>query len=74
MCGSVFYKLSYISKRIDPPDTTMSFFSNQVKAVTAIEKFANLLHPYYFDNPDNSVSPWELGKIDVYEFPERPLD
>lgn len=41
------------------------------RTVTAIKKLAYLLHPYYFDNPENSVSPWELGKIDVfYPIPE----
>lgn len=41
------------------------------RTVTAIKKLAYLLHPYYFENPDNSVSPWELGKIDAfYPIPE----
>ena len=35
------------------------------RQVTAIKKLAYLLHPYYFTNPENSVSPWELGKIDA---------
>ncbi len=60
--GRVYYYDSSMMKRFGP------------RTVTAIEKLAYLLHPYYFDNPENSVSPWELGKIDVYEFPERPLD
>ena len=44
------------------------------RQVTAIRKLAYLLHPYYFDNPPNSVSPWELGKIDANEPPPAPLD
>lgn len=41
------------------------------RTVTAIKKLAYLLHPYYFDNPEGSVSPWELGKIDeFYAIPE----
>lgn len=41
------------------------------RTVTAIKKLAYLLHPYYFENPENSVSPWELGKIDaLYPLPE----
>lgn len=41
------------------------------RTVTAIKKLAYLLHPYYFENPENSVSPWELGKIDAfYAIPE----
>jgi len=40
------------------------------RSVTAIKKLAYLLHPYYFDNPENSVSPWELGRIDqTYPMP-----
>lgn len=35
------------------------------RSITAIQKLAYLLHPYYFDNPQDSVSPWELGRIDV---------
>ena len=35
------------------------------RQVTAIKKIAYLLHPYYFDNPDDSVDPWSLGKIDA---------
>lgn len=34
------------------------------RQITAIKKMAYLLHPYYFKNPENSVDPWELGKID----------
>lgn len=41
------------------------------RTITAIKKLAYLLHPYYFTNPENSVSPWELGRIDVmYPSPE----
>ena len=43
------------------------------RQVTAILKLAHLLHPYYFDNPPNSVSPWELGKIDALYPPPAPL-
>ena len=43
------------------------------RQVTAILKLAHLLHPYYFDNPPNSVSPWELGKIDALYLPPAPL-
>jgi len=43
------------------------------RQVTAIRKLAYLLHPYYFSNPENSVSPWELGKIDAYYDPPAPL-
>ncbi len=35
------------------------------RQVTAIKKIAYLLHPYYFDNPEDSVDPWSLGKIDA---------
>jgi iron complex transport system substrate-binding protein len=34
------------------------------RQLVAIKKIAYLLHPYYFDNPGDSVDPWELGKID----------
>jgi iron complex transport system substrate-binding protein len=34
------------------------------RQITAIKKMAYLLHPYYFKNPENSVDPWALGKID----------
>lgn len=60
--GRVYYYDSSLLKRFGP------------RTVKAIEKLAYLLHPYYFENPEKSVSPWELGKIDVYEFPDRPLD
>lgn len=60
--GRVYYYDSSLMKRFGP------------RTVTAIEKLAYLLHPYYFENPENSVSPWELGKIDMYEFPDRPLN
>lgn len=43
------------------------------RQVTAIRKLAYLLHPYYFENPLQSVSPWELGKIDADEQPPAPL-
>jgi iron complex transport system substrate-binding protein len=43
------------------------------RQVTAILKLAHLLHPYYFDNPKDSVSPWELGKIDEFYPPPAPL-
>lgn len=43
------------------------------RQVTAIRKLAYLLHPYYFTNPENSVSPWELGKIDAAYAPPAPL-
>ena len=44
-----------------------------LRQITAIKKMAWLLHPYYFDNPENSVSPWELGRIDATYPPEKPL-
>ncbi len=44
------------------------------RQVTAIRKLAYLLHPYYFDNPEKSVSPWELGKIDDTYDPPAPLE
>jgi iron complex transport system substrate-binding protein len=44
-----------------------------LRQVTAAKKLAYLLHPYYFTNPKNSVSPWELGKIDATYPPEKPL-
>jgi iron complex transport system substrate-binding protein len=44
------------------------------RQVTAILKMAYLLHPYYFENPEDSVSPWELGKIDDVYDPPAPLD
>lgn len=43
------------------------------RQVTAIRKLAFLLHPYYFENPENSVSPWELGKIDAAYAPPAEL-
>jgi len=43
------------------------------RQITAIKKMAYLLHPYYFENPKNSVDPWELGKIDaLYSPPTVP--
>lgn len=53
--GRVYYYDSSLLKRFGP------------RTVTAIRKLAYLLHPYYFENPENSVSPWELGKIDIFE-------
>jgi iron complex transport system substrate-binding protein len=44
------------------------------RIVTAIRKLAYLLHPYYFKNPEKSVSPWELGKIDDTYTPPAPLE
>lgn len=43
------------------------------RQVTAIKKLAYLLHPYYCKNPENSVDPWELGKIDETYPPIKPL-
>ena len=60
--GRVYYYDSSLMKRFGP------------RTITAIEKLAYLLHPYYFSNPKNSVSPWELGKIDKAEQPPAPLD
>ena len=60
--GRVYYYDSSLMKRFGP------------RTITAIEKLAYLLHPYYFSNPENSVSPWELGKIDVAENFPKPLD
>jgi len=60
--GRVLYYDSSLMKRFGP------------RTIIAIEKMAYLLHPYYFENPKNSVSPWELGKIDVAEQPPRALD
>lgn len=53
--GRVYFYDSSLMKRFGP------------RTITAIKKLAYLLHPYYFENPENSVSPWELGKIDVFE-------
>ncbi len=50
--GRVLYYDSSLFKRYGP------------RTITAIEKLAYLLHPYYFTNPSDSVSPWELGRID----------
>ena len=60
--GRVCFYDSSLMKRFGP------------RTITAIEKLAYLLHPYYFSNPENSVSPWELGKIDVAEIFPKPLD
>ena len=60
--GRVCFYDSSLMKRFGP------------RTVTAIEKLAYLLHPYYFANPEKSVSPWELGKIDVAENFPKPLD
>lgn len=43
------------------------------RQVIAIKKLAYLLHPYHFRNPENSVDPWELGKIDETYPPLKPL-
>jgi iron complex transport system substrate-binding protein len=43
-----------------------------LRQVTAAKKMAYLLHPYHFKNPENSVSPWELGKIDATYPPDKP--
>lgn len=43
------------------------------RQATAVRKLAYLLHPYYFKNPENSVEPWELGKIDETYPPPKPL-
>lgn len=59
--GRVLYYDSSLMKRFGP------------RSITAIKKLAYLLHPYYFANPENSVSPWELGKIDVFEKPVSSL-
>lgn len=59
--GRVYYYDSSLMKRFGP------------RTITAIKKLAYLLHPYYFENPENSVSPWELGKIDVFEKAPKPL-
>lgn len=41
------------------------------RTITAIKKLVYLLHPYYFEDPPESVSPWELGRIDqTYSPPE----
>ena len=43
------------------------------RQIIAIKKMAYLLHPYYFENPEDSVDPWVLGKIDeTYPPPEVP--
>ena len=60
--GRVCYYDSSLMKRFGP------------RTITAIENLAYLLHPYYFKNPENSVSPWELGKIDVAENFPAPLN
>jgi iron complex transport system substrate-binding protein len=43
------------------------------RSVPAIKKLAYLFHPYYFKNPENSVDPWELGKIDDEYPPPKAL-
>ncbi len=43
------------------------------RSLPAIKKLAYLLHPYYFKNPENSVDPWELGKIDENYPPPKAL-
>jgi len=44
------------------------------RSVPAIKKLAYLFHPYYFENPENSVDPWELGKIDATYPPPKALE
>lgn len=44
------------------------------RSVQAIKKLAYLFHPYYFKNPDKSVDPWELGRIDATYPPPKPLE
>ncbi len=44
------------------------------RLIPAIRKLAYLFHPYYFKNPENSVDPWELGKIDATYPPPKALD
>ncbi|HWQ83723.1 MAG TPA: hypothetical protein VN363_04105 [Anaerolineales bacterium] len=51
----------------------MEAAGREPRQVTAIRKLAYLLHPYYFSNPPDSVSPWELGKIDAAYLPPAPL-
>lgn len=60
--GRVYFYDSSLMKRFGP------------RTIIAIEKLAYLLHPYYFENPENSVSPWELGKIDIAENFPKPLN
>ena len=43
------------------------------RQLVAIRKLAYLLHPYYFRNPEDSVDPWELGKIDATYPPLKAL-
>jgi iron complex transport system substrate-binding protein len=43
------------------------------RSIAAIKKLAYLFHPYYFTNPENSVDPWELGKIDEEYPPPKAL-
>jgi len=43
------------------------------RSLAAIKKLAYLFHPYYFQNPDDSVDPWELGKIDETYPPPKAL-
>lgn len=51
----VLYYDSSLMKRFGP------------RTITAIEKLAYLLHPYYFEDPDTGITPWELGRIDQFE-------
>lgn len=51
----VLYYDSSLMKRFGP------------RTITAIEKLAYLLHPYYFDDPDTGITPWELGRVDQFE-------
>lgn len=43
------------------------------RTVTAVKKLAYLLHPYYFENPEDSVTPWELGRVDQFYPAPAPL-
>lgn len=43
------------------------------RTVTAVKKLAYLLHPYYFENPEDSVTPWELGRVDQFYAAPVPL-
>ena len=51
----VLYYDSSLMKRFGP------------RTITAIEKLAYLLHPYYFEDPDIGITPWELGRVDQFE-------
>ena len=51
----VLYYDSSLMKRFGP------------RTITAIEKLAYLLHPYYFEDPDIGITPRELGRVDQFE-------